>query len=227
MMTLRIESNTQANGAGGVDPAGASTSARDATSASSAGKTADRRLTLPEPLQSFASGGDLLAELTALLTLASQSDRDAARKAGRAEDVFRTQQEHLKVQRMREQADHIRAQGYFEGLADIGQGICQIGAGTFRCEAAKLDWNDMSLAMSKGFAAAGATLSAEYKAREKLAGADAEEAGGNAERAGRRAKEASEDAENARDMLKKIASFYEQMHAAQSASMNAAVNWRA
>jgi hypothetical protein len=225
MMTLRIETNIQSYGAEGVDPASVSTSAGAA--AARAGVSNDAASALPEPLQSLASGGDLLAELTVLLTLASQSERDAARKAERAADVLRTQQEHLKVQQMHEQADDIRAQGWAEGLADIGQGVCQIGAGTITSKLGKLDWNDVSLAMNKGFAAAGSMVSGQYKAMEKLAQADAEEAGANADRAGRASKEASGDVENARDMLKKIASFYEQMLQAQSASMNAAANLRA
>lgn len=226
-MTLRIDGNTQVYDAQRAEPGGASTSVAGATALTLDAKSDGGSVALPEPLRSLASGGDLIAELTALLTLASRSDRDAARKAERAEDMLRTQQEHLKVQHMHEQADDIRAQGWAEGLSEVGQGVCQIGAGTIECVPGKLDWNDVSLAMSKGFAGAGSTVSGQYKAMEKLAQADAEEAGGNADRAGRGSKEASEDVENARDMLKKIASFYEQMLQAQGASMNAAANWRA
>ena len=226
-MSLRIENQNQSYGSAGVDPQSASTTSTNPASAATGGQIDDGRATLPQPLQSLASGGDLLTELTLLLTLASQNDRDAARRAGRALDVLRTQQEHLKVERMREQADDIRAQGWAEGLANIGQGICQIGAGTINAEAGKLDWNDMSLAVSKGFAAAGAAVSGEYKANEKLAQAAAEEAGANADRAGRGSKEVSDDVENARELMKKIASFYGQMLEAQSASLSAAANWRA
>jgi hypothetical protein len=227
MMTLRIESNIQSHDPEAVEPAGVSTSARGAGAATEAGLHHYGVATLPEPLRSFASGGDLLTELTVLLTLASRSDRDAARKAERAEDMLRTQQEHSKVRQMHEQAADIRAQGWAQGLADIGQGVCQIGAGTITARPGKLDWNDASLALNKGFAAAGGAVSGQYKAMEKLAQAAAEEAGANADRAGRGSKQASEDVENARDTLKKIASFYEQMLQAQSASLNAAANFRA
>jgi hypothetical protein len=224
MMALRIQSNIQTEG---VEPGGVSASPVEAAADTQAGAPSYAAATLPEPLRSLASGGDLLTELTVLLTLASRSDRDAARKAERAEDMLRTQQEYSKVRQMHEQAADIRAQGWAEGLADIGQGVCQIGAGTITARPGKLDWNDASLAMNKGFAAAGSTVSGQYKALEKLAQAAAEEAGANADRAGRGSKQASEDVENARDMLKKIASFYEQMQKAQSASLNAAANWRA
>jgi len=223
-MTVRVDGHTQGYGAEGVEASSASAAATGATTTAS--MPADGMLTLPDPLPSLGSGGDLLAELTALLTLASRSDRDAARASERAEDMLRTQQEDLKVQQMHEQADDIRAGAWAEGLSEIGQGVCQIGAGTFECKSGKLDWNDMSLAMNKGFAAAGTTVSGQYQAMEKLSQADAEEAGASADRAGRGAKEASEDVQNARDMLKKIASFYEQMLQAQSASLNAAANWR-
>jgi len=225
-MTVRIDGNNQSYGAEGVDLGSVSGAATEATARSTA-TTTDGTLTLPDPLQSFGSGGDLLAELTALLTLASRSDRDAARASERAEDMLRTQQERLKVQEMHEQADDIRAAAWAEGLSEIGQGVCQMGAGTFECKSGKLDWNDMSLAMNKGFAAAGTTISGQYKAMEKLSQADAEEAGASADRAGRGAKEANAEVQDARDMLKKIASFYEQMLQAQSASLNAAANFRA
>jgi len=226
-MTLRVDSNTQIDGAQGAGHGEGATPVTGGAALSVDVQSEGGLVALPEPLITLASGGDLIAELTALLTLASRSDRDAARKAERAEDMLRTQEEHLKVQHLHEQADNIRAQGWAEGLSEIGQGFCQIGAGTFECVPGKLDWNDVSLAMNKGFAAAGSTVTAQFKAMEKLDQADAEEAGGNADRAGRGAKEASEDVENARGMLKKIASFYEQMLQAQSASMNAAANWRA
>ncbi|HKO52314.1 MAG TPA: hypothetical protein VJV79_31615 [Polyangiaceae bacterium] len=226
-MNLRIDGSISISGAESSDRGSAIRSAGGATAVMSAGLDDQGRLALPRPLPSISSGGDLLAELTVLLTLASQSDRDAARQAQRAEDMLRTQQEDLKVQKLHEQADYIRAQGWAEGLSEIGQGICQVGAGTTTCVRGKLDWNDLSLAMSKSFAGAGAAVAGQYGALEKLAQADAEEAGANADRAGRGSKEASDEVANARDMLKKIASFYEQMLQAQSAAMNAAANWRA
>jgi len=226
-MTLRIDNYNQGFGADGVESGSIGASAAAATTAGSAQMGANEAGRLPEPLESFASGGDLVTELTALLTLASQNDRDVARQAQRAEDMLRTQQEHLKVQKMHEQADAIRAQGWSEGLAEIGQGACQVTAGLTVDKSRQLDWHDVSLAMDKGFSGAGALVSGQYKASERLAQADAEEAGANADRAGRGSKEAADDVDGARDMLKKIASFYEQMQEAQSASMNAAANFRA
>jgi hypothetical protein len=225
MMTIRIEGNRSSQGKGIVDAGSVSLVRTTQVTPTSAND--HQTLSLPEPLQSLANGGDLLAELTSLLTLASQNDRELARKAERVEDMVRTQQEHLKVQHMHQQADDIRLGAWAEGLAEIGQGICQVGAGTIKCRPGELDWNDMSLAVNKGFAAGGTTVSGHYKASEKLAQADAEEAGANADRAGRGSKEAAEDVQNAHDMLKRIASFYEQMLQAQSASMGAAANWRA
>src|SRR4051812_24946226 len=108
MMAVRVDGYDQGYAAVEIDPGRVSTAAMSATTPS-ADAAAGSRLPLPDPLQSLASGGDLLAELTALLTLASRSDRDAARAAERADDTLRTQQERLKVQQMHEQADDIRA----------------------------------------------------------------------------------------------------------------------
>jgi hypothetical protein len=174
----------------------------------------------------MASGGDMLAELVALLTLASRSDRDAARQAARAEDVIRTQQEQQKVAKMHEQAGDIRAAAWASGLAEIGQGACEVG-GAFSVQAeGKFDWSDGFKAANTGFKAGGELVRGQYNAMEKLDAADAEDAGSSADRAGRGCKEAADDVDNARELLKKVASFYEQMLQAQSAALNAAANWR-
>jgi len=61
---------------------------------------------------------------------------------------------------------------------------------------------------------------------EKLDNADAENAGFNADRAGRGSKEAADDIDDARELLKKVVSFYDQMLQAQSAALNAAASFR-
>jgi len=219
-MTLRIASNIPA------DP----TVAVEASSASGATQTSlptgAQVPVLPDPVLQMASGGDLLAELVALLTLASRSDRDAARQAERAEDMARTQEEQQKVAKMHEQADDIRAGAWASGLAEIGQGVCEIG-GAFSAQAeGKFDWNDGFKAASTGFKAGGGLARGQYNAMEKLDAADAEDAGASADRAGRGSKEAADDLVNARELLKKVASFYEQMLQAQSGALNAAASWR-
>jgi hypothetical protein len=217
-MTLRIGSNTP------PDP----TIAAEASSAS--GTTQAPPPTgvpvLPDPVLQMASSGDMLAELVALLTLASRSDRDAARQAARAEDKVRTQQEHQKVAKMHEQADDIRAAAWASGLAEIGQGVCEVG-GAFSVQAeGRFDWNDGFKGANTGFKAGGELVRGQYNAMEKLDAADAEDAAASADRAGRGSKEAADDADNARELLKKVASFYEQMLQAQSAALNAAANFR-
>jgi len=183
---------------------------------------------LPDPtLEMCNSSGDLLAELVTLLTLASRSDRDAARTMERLEDITRTQEEQKKVEAMHAQADDIRAAAWASGIADIGQGICQVGGSLSTQVDCKFDWNDAFKSSSLGFKAGGEIFEGFYKAQEKLDAADAEVAGANADRAGRGSKEANEDVAAAREMLKKVVSFYEQMLQAQSAALNAAANWRA
>ncbi|HYQ05100.1 MAG TPA: hypothetical protein VER96_40770 [Polyangiaceae bacterium] len=182
---------------------------------------------LPDPVQRLASSGDMVAELVALLTLASRSDRDAARKAERAEDMIRTQQEQQKVAKMHEQADDIRGAAWASGLAEIGQGACEVGVAFTRPVDGKFDWNDGFKAGDPAFKAGGELVSGQFKASEKLDSADAEEADAHANRAGRAAKEASDDVDRAREALKKISSFYEQMLQAQTGTVNAALNWRA
>ena len=181
---------------------------------------------LPDPVQQMASGGDLLAELEALLTLASRSDRDAARKGQRAEDMVRNQKEQQKVDKMHEQANDILGSAWASGLADIGQGACAVGGSLTKEVACKFDWNDAFQVTGIGFKASGEIAEGQFKAAEKLDAAGAEEAGAGAERAGRGAKEADEDVQNARELLKKVASFYEQMLQLRSATLNAAANMR-
>ncbi len=181
---------------------------------------------LPDPVLQMASGGDLLAELVELLTLASRSDRDAARQAERAEDMVRTQEEQLKIAKMHEQADDIRSGAWASGLAQIGQGACQVGAAFSSQVDCKFDWNDGFNSANTAFKAGGDLASGQYRAMEKLDAADAEGAGASADQAGRGWKEAAEDVDSARELLKKVASFYDQMLQAQSAALNAAANWR-
>ena len=64
-MTVRVDGHTQGYGAEGVEASSASAAATGATTTAS--MPADGMLTLPDPLPSLGSGGDLLAELTALL----------------------------------------------------------------------------------------------------------------------------------------------------------------
>jgi hypothetical protein len=221
-MTFRINSNSL------VDPMGAAEAAIPASTTSSSQTTqaSDLASVLPDPVAQMASGGDMLAELVALLTLASRSDRDSARQAERAEDKARTQAEQQQVAKMHEEADDIRAGAWAAGLAEIGQGACEVGGAFSTPIASKFDWNDGFKAASIGFKAGGELAGGQYKAMEKLDAADAEQAGASADRAGRGSKEAGEDVDNARELLKKVASFYEQMLQAKSATLNAAANWR-
>ena len=220
-MTVRIASNTPPD-----------STVADASSASgtpSTGATppiAGEVPVLPDPVLQMASGGDMLAELVALLTLASRSDRDAARQAERAEDMVRMQEEQQKVAKMHEQADDIRAGAWASGLAEIGQGACEVGGAYSVQVDSQFDWNDGFKAANTAFKAGGELARGQYNAMEKLDAADAEDAGASADRAGRGSKEAADDVDNAREALKKVASFYEQMLQAQSATLNAAANWR-
>lgn len=225
-MISRTDSNSQIYATDFENTAGVA-SAVTSTSSATGEQGAEGASLLPEPSTQFVHGGDMLTDLVMLMTLASQNDRDSARKAERAEDMIRTQQEALKVHEMHEQAGDIRAAAWASGLADIGSGVCQIGAGTLDAKACRLDWNDASKAMDKGFSAAGTLVSGQFKAAERLDQADAEEAGAGADRAGRGAKEANEAVESARELMKKVISFYGQMLEAQTAALNAAASWRA
>jgi len=105
-MTYRIDNTTPTNTAALVQ----TTTSDSENSSGRAGQMITGELSvLPDPVQRMASGGDMLAELVALLSLASRSDRDAARKAQRAEDLVRTQAEQEKVSKMHEEADDIRS----------------------------------------------------------------------------------------------------------------------
>ena len=221
-MTFRINNNSL------LDPTDAAEAAIMASTpaSSQSARASDQPSVLPDAVGQMACGGDMLAELVALLTLASRSDRDSARQAERAEDMARTQAEQQKVAKMREEADDIRAGAWAAGLADVGQGACEVGGAFSTQLASKFDWNDGFKAASIGFKAGGELAGGQYKAMEKLDAADAEQAGASADRAGRGSKEAAEDVDNARESLKKVAAFYEQMLQAQSATLNAAANWR-
>jgi hypothetical protein len=140
--------------------------------------------------------------------------------------VARTQAEQQKIAKMHEEADDIRSGAWASGLAEIGQGLCEVGGAFSTQVACKFDCNDAFKATSMGFKAGGEFASSQYKAMEKLDASDAENAGFNADRAGRGSKEAADDVDNARELLKKVASFYEQMLQAQSAALNAAASWR-
>jgi hypothetical protein len=220
-MTIRID-NTSA-----TEPTIEAMGTNSSVALPSSQSQADRPALLPDPVQQMAGSGDMLAELVALLTLASRSDRDAARKAERAEDMIRTQQEQQKVAKMHEQADDIRGAAWATGLAEIGQGACELGATLSTQVNGKFDWNDGFKFGRPAFKGGGDLVAGQYKAMEKLDAADAEEANASADRAGRGAKEASEDVDSARDSLKKITSFYEQMLQAQTGALNAAANRRA
>jgi hypothetical protein len=223
MMTFRIDNNTPVEATAATEAA-SSTSAVASTQASLVARGS--LSVLPDPVQQMASGGDMLAELVALLTLASRSDRNAGRQAQRLEDMTRTRAEQQKVAKMHEQADDIRAGAWASGLADIGQGACEVGGALNTQVACKFDWSDGFKAGSIGCKAGGELAAGQYKAMEKLDAADAEDAGATADRAGRGSKVGSDDVDDARELLKKVASFYEQMLQAQSASLNAAADWR-
>ena len=223
-MTFRIDNHTPVDATAGA-AATISTSAAASTHATQA--SGGPLSVLPDPVQQMASGGDMLAELVALLTLASRSDRNAARQAQRLEDMSRTRAEQQKVAKMHEQADDIRSGAWASGLADIAQGACEVGSAFSTQVAGEFDWSEGFKAGSIGCKASGEFAAGQYKAMEKLDAADAEDAGATADRAGRGSKQASDDVDNARELLKKVASFYEQMLQAQSASLNAAANWRA
>jgi len=220
-MTIRIGHNTALNSTTGAEGVMAGTTSTQAARASG-----EAPPILPDPVQQMASSGDILAELVALLTLASRSDRDAARKAERAEDLVRTQQEQQKVAKMHEQADDIRSAGWAAGLADIGQGACDFGAVFSAQVDGKFDRNDGFKIGNTACKTGGELVGSQFKAMEKSDAADAEEAGASADRAGRGAKEANEDVRDARDALKKITSFYEQMLQGQTATLNAAASLR-
>lgn len=187
----------------------------------------DEASVLPEPMNASLGGSDMLFELVALMTRASQSDRNQARQSERMEDMVRTQEEAKKVQEMHDQADSIRDSAWASGLASIGSGACQIGIGTIDAHACKLDWNDGFKALDKGFEGAGKLVSGQFDAQQRLEQANAEADGANADRAGRGSQEAADDVQAARDLLKKIESFYEQMLQAQSGALNAAASMRA
>jgi hypothetical protein len=220
-MTLRIHNSTPADTTALVDVAASGTS-----SAQAGQLTAAANSILPDPVQQMASSGDMLAALVALMTLASRSDRDAARQAERAEDAARTQAERQKVAKMHDEADDIRAGAWASGLAEVGEGICEVGGALSTQVENKFDVSDGFRATSMGFKAGGELASGQFKATEKLDAADAESAGFSADRAGRGSKEAQDDVSDARELLKKVASFYEQMLQAQSAALNAAASWR-
>lgn len=195
---------------------------------SNAGTTAvEPSSVLPDPLPPSMGGDDMLYQLVALMTRASQSDRSEARAIQTLDDVTRNRDEADKVQEMRDQADAIRNSAWASGLASIGSGACQIGIGTIGANSCKLDWNDGFKMLDKGFEGAGKLIAGQFDAQQKLDQANAETDGANADRAGRGSQEASDDVQAARDLLKKIESFYEQMLQAQSGALNASASMRA
>jgi hypothetical protein len=193
----------------------------DGTAASEAGGSL-----LSQPVDLGGYGGDDLAELASLLTRADQRDRATSRTLQATEYFAEAKEDAAKVQAMHDKADHIRAEGWTTGLAEIGSGACGLFAGTTTQVPGKLDPNDGWKAGAAALEAIGKVGGAQFKADQTEDDAKAAVHESAAKSADRFAQQCHQDELDSQEALKKVAEFLRGVREAQNGALSAAASYR-
>jgi hypothetical protein len=180
---------------------------------------------LPDPaLSQLANSGDFVAMLAAVMTQMARQDRDSSRKDERQAAEVAWQQGEAKVRDLQDKADHIRAEGWTEGLTTMAQGACDIGGGLCGTDKAGDRAASIWRGSGEGFASLGKIGGNEFKAQATLDDARADHDGNAKEVSERFVKLHHESLQDARDLLRKIAQWYSDMKKAQESTVQAALH---
>lgn len=179
-------------------------------------------------------GGDVGAEIAAMILEESSTERKAARETRGAEEAVEDGAENAQVAAMHAKADDIRSAGIEEGMFEIAGGACTIAAGTVELSGAtatsvtvqkqaRFETTTMHGASTifgafgKGEAAAGRAQSAD----DDAAIATHEHAASHAKRA---IDDAREDEKAAQDLARKALDFRQEYEQAQASTNSAALH---
>lgn len=216
MSDLRVNSGRVSGvSAYGGDPAGTSgVGSTDGVGAS----------LLPEPgLAHFADSGDVATMLAVLMTKSAREDRDLARKDERAAAEAAWQQGEAKVRDLHDKADHIRAEGWTEGLTTMAAGACDIASGVQGLDKAGDRASALWHGAGEAFSGAGKIGAGAYRAEQTLDDARAEHDGNAKDRSEQVEKSSHESVQDARDFLKKIVDWYSEMKKAKASTLQNAI----
>src|SRR5690348_7025510 len=84
---------------------------------------------LPAPKNADGVAGDPIDELAMLLVQSDAADRKSSRQTQRTEEAIQAREDDAQVQSMHNEADHIRSEGWAEGLTAIAGAGLSVVAG--------------------------------------------------------------------------------------------------
>jgi hypothetical protein len=169
-------------------------------------------------------GGDMTAQLAALLLQSSLVDRKQNREMRREAEAVQRAAEDKEIAAMHAQAEHIRSAGQWEGAGMALSGAAQVG-GSFCSNTpagpspAAMRWN----AGSKAAEGLGRWQAGEANADAKLDEANAKHESQMAGHAKSAVDDAKDGINEANDLSKKILEFYKEMRGKQHETSMAAV----
>jgi hypothetical protein len=143
---MRIEQQSMTNALNGVGG--------ESAPAAAASRPATETPTVMPEIQQLVCSGDPGAILAALTMQTAKNERDVSRKQRDAAMAAQEKADAGAVQDMHDKANLQRAQGIFDGAMQIGQGVCDLGAGMNECASAdaKNDAANEKDMMANGYA---------------------------------------------------------------------------
>lgn len=169
-------------------------------------------------------GGDVDAQIAALMLVSSHEQRESLQKARQATEERLEASEDEQVKSMREQADAIEKAGFWKGAAQMCEGAGQIAAGGFGLGT---DAQEPAQSLSAGTGKAGGAgldfIGGEYDREAAEKNADATAAGNRADADKRTLDDVRGDDKDARDTARKALDMVEQLQNTQAAMNQAAL----
>lgn len=169
-------------------------------------------------------GGDVHAEVAAMVLLAAKDSRDGAREAKTHEERLLRATEDAQVEHMHAQADAVRSAAWYQGVGQIGAGFAQVGS-ALSLDKAGRPTEDSEIVGAGGEIFSGLTSLASAESRFAAAKheADATSASNLGAESKRRIEDIRADLDDARDLKNAALDFLRNTTQAEAATDQAAI----
>lgn len=170
-------------------------------------------------------GGDVNAQVAAMLLKHSQERKSALREERQAQEQLVSTMEARQVAKMRESATEIRTAAQERAIGQIANGACQIAGGCVSMGGSEIDQAVGEAWKGTGASAEGVTSfdAAEHDYAKGMADADAKQAEHLAGEASRGLEDIKDDQKSAHELVRTALDFLKEIRGASDQSKSAAL----